>query len=245
MKIWIKIAIAGIVGFGAGFGVGFLVHKKVNDIQFEVISEEEMDELEKNFNEKVESKKDDILDKYKNVEDLPEDVDKLKNALQGKTPYIQADQDQKMAYEKLWNATKEYSDEENANDIPTLTPDDDDANLDEEFLEQIEEEAAEAGNDFVDPPHVISLADFYNDRPDYDKITIDWFEPDNVWIDEREEIIADISSYIGMLQVNELFAKNTANDDPDIRFVRNDNYGSDYEIVRHHRSYKETVGGVD
>ena len=59
--------------------------------------------------------------------------------------------------------------------------------------------------------------------------------------DEREEIIGDITSYVG-LNAGNLFKDNGPQDDPDIRFVRNEKYGSDYEIIRHHRSYKETMG---
>lgn len=261
MKPWIKILIGVVIGFGGGFASGFFTHKKLNDLKFEEVTEEEMAEIEKDILEKEKAKNEE-KDSVKNAdkpfdvldlkgETLPDDTDKLRNALQGKKPYIQADRDQKLAYEKLWNATKEYSNEENANELPTEkemaekeSPVDDEEEFDEEFLEQIEEEAANTGAGFVEPPHVISLADFYNDRPEFDKVTISWYEPDNVWVDEREEIIPDIRSYIG-LEVKSLFASNSYDDDPDVRFVRNEKYGSDYEIIRHHRSWRETTGGVN
>ena len=239
MKIWIKILIGVVTGFGGGFVSGFLVHKKLNDVQFEEVSEEQMKEIEQKVNaakEKAEAKEKEL------PETLPEDPDKLKLALQGKRPYIEADKEQKQAYEKLWNATKEYSNEENANELPTQ---DEEEFTEEEYVSQLEQEAEkEAADEFVEPPHVIGLADFYNDRPENDKITIHWYEPDNVWLDENEEIIPDIKSYIGM-QVQTLFASNSPDDDPDVRFIRNDRYGSDYEIIRHHRSFRETVGGVE
>lgn len=239
MKIWIKILIGVVTGFAGGFASGFLVHKKLNDVQFEEVSEEQMKEIEQKVNaakEKAEAKEKELPEK------LPEDPDKLKLALQGKRPYIEADKEQKQAYEKLWNATKEYSNEENANELPTQ---DEEEFTEEEYVSQLEQEAEkEAADEFVEPPHVIGLADFYNDRPENDKITIHWYEPDNVWLDENEEIIPDIKSYIGM-QVQTLFASNSPEDDPDVRFVRNDRYGSDYEIIRHHRSFRETVGGVE
>lgn len=239
MKIWIKILIGVVTGFAGGFASGFLVHKKLNDVQFEEVSEEQMKEIEQKVNaakEKAETKEKEL------PENLPEDPDKLKLALQGKRPYIEADKEQKQAYEKLWNATKEYSNEENANELPTQ---DEEEFTEEEYVSQLEQEAEkEAADEFVEPPHVIGLADFYNDRPENDKITIHWYEPDNVWLDENEEIIPDIKSYIGM-QVQTLFASNSPEDDPDVRFIRNDRYGSDYEIIRHHRSFRETVGGVE
>lgn len=244
MKIWIKILIGAACGFAGGFASGFLFHKKLNDVQFEEISEEQMKEIEQKVSaakEKAETKK----EEKELPENLPEDPDKLKLALQGKKPFIEADAEQKQAYEKLWKATKEYSNEENANELPTQEDIPEEEFTQEEYLSQLEQEAEkEAADEYVEPPHVIGLADFYNDRPENDKITIHWYEPDNVWLDENEEIIPDIKSYIGM-EVKSLFASNTPDDDPDVRFVRNDRYGSDYEIIRHHAGFRETVGGVE
>lgn len=261
MKLWVKILLGAVVGFGGGFAAGFFAHKKMNDVQFEEVTEEQMAEIEKNVAEaqkKAAEKANEVIEesvkrvpvvegtKILNPE-LPEDPDKLRNALQGKTPYIDADKQQKLAYEKLWKATAEYSNEENANQIPTQNElSDEEKNeeeFDEDFIQQIEQEA-ESKDEYVEPPHSISLAEFYNERPEYDKVTINWYEPDDVWLDENEEIIADISSYVG-IKVESLFASNSSEDDPDIRFVRNMKYGSDYEIIRHHRSYWETVGGVE
>lgn len=254
MKPWIKIFIGVVCGFAGGFAAGFFSHKKMNDIQFEEISEEEMKEIEKSIQNSKETVRESVEQVFKEPvteifekTDLPENPDELRNTLQGKTPYIQADKDQKLMYEKLWNATKEYSDEDNANNLPTEAEErgPEEEEFDEEFLEMLENEIVEPGSSFVEPPHMISLSDFYNDRPEFDKITIEWFEEDNVWIDEKEEIIGDISSYIGMLDAPSLFKVNGPEDDPDVRFVRNDQYGTDYEIIRHHRSWKETTGGVE
>lgn len=250
MKPWIKILIGVACGFAGGFAAGFFSHKKMNDIQFEEISEEEMKEIEDKIqNSKKTDTKEEIDRIFAPDTELPEDPDKLRNALQGKTPYIQADKDQKTRYEQLWNATKDYSNEENANELPTqnedLAPGPGEEEFDEDFLELIEDETVNPGSSFVEPPHVISLVEFYNERPEFDKITIDWYEPDNVWVDEKEEIIADISGYIGMLDADRMFSSNSPDDDPDVRFVRNDQYGTDYEIIRHHRSWKETTGGVE
>lgn len=246
MKPWVKIFIGVVCGFAGGFAAGFLSHKKMNDVQFEEISEEEMKEIEETIQNNKKTAKEAVENVFKDPvneifdgQDLPEDPDKLRNALQGKTPYIQADKDQKQQYEKMWNAVKDYSSEENANDIPTAPEEEE---FDEDFLEMIEGEIVEPGSGFVEPPHQISLSDFYNDRPEFDKITIEWFEEDNTWLDENEEIIADISSYIGITDAADMFKETPSGDDPDVRFVRNDKYGTDYEIIRHHRSYGETTG---
>ena len=236
MKVWLKILIGVAVGFGGGFASGFFAHKKLNDVEFEEVSEEEMKSIEARVEEATKRATENAVPKEKDIpENLPDDPDKLKMALQGKKPYSEADKEQKLAYERMWATTKDYSSQENADNLPVMD--------EEAFEEQENAEEPEKPDEWVDPPHVIGLADFYNDRPENDKVTINWYEPDNTWLDENEDVIPDIKSYIGM-EVAELFASNSPDDDPDVRFVRNDKYGSDYEIVRHHRSLRETVGGV-
>jgi hypothetical protein len=256
--IIVKIFI-GLVGFGGGFAAGFLAHKKMTELKFEEVSEEEFQQIEQSVasDTKTDSHDKSSLETSPVSEDigaaqnLPDDPDEMRNQLQGKTPFIKADEEQKMAYEKLWKATKNYSSEENANSIPTFNgeklPEEDgedehpsEEDFDEDFLERIEQEAVEAGNNFAHPPYQVDLAGFWNDHPEFDHITINYYEPDNVWLDERDEIIADISSYIGSNQ--DLFKQPGMDNDPDVRFICNERYGTNYEIIRHHRSYKETVG---
>lgn len=249
IKPWIKFVICGLIGFGAGFGSGFLVHKKINDAKFEEISDDEMAMLEQEIEaarqEKAQAEANDIPD----PESLPEDPDKLRNALQGKKPYKGAEKPSEV-YQQAYNTIQRYSSEENAEELPIYDGEEDDSQnespgeeeFDQEFMEMLEQETVEPGQ--MEPPHVISLGEFYNERPNYDKITIDWYEEDNTFLDEREEIIANIQEYAGM-DVASLFANTGPNDDPDVRFIRNEHYNSDYEIIRHHRSWKETSGGED
>ena len=235
MKPWIKILIGVVSGFAGGFASGFLFYKKMNDIQFEEVTEEEMADMVAQIDKEPKSK--DVMEDISSLFDKvdPQNTDETRNAMQGKVSYVKADQEAKERFKGTWETVKGYSDEENADSLPI----DPEEGLDEEFLEMIEQEEIEPGQ--MEPPHVISLSEFYNERPEYDKITIDWYEPDNVYLDEREEIIGDISSYVG-LNASTLFKDNGPQDDPDIRFVRNEQYGSDYEIIRHHRSYRETMG---
>ena len=237
MKPWIKVLIGVVSGFAGGFAAGFFFHKKLNDIQFVEITEEEMKQISEDLDSSDKSKK----SRDKSIEDVESKVsqatneDELRNALQGKVKYANADDKSKERYSKAWESVKDYSDEENADSIPV----DLEENMDEDFLEMLELEEVEPGQ--VTPPHIISLSEFYNERPEYDKITIEWYEPDNVYLDENEEIIADISTYVGEL-ASKLFTENGPDDDPDICFVRNEKFGSDYEIIRHHLSYKEMIG---
>lgn len=252
MKPVVIRCIIGLSGFIGGFASGYFVHKKINDVKFEEISNEEMEKIESStqvqYSNDISNNTTNsvISDELGAAQKLPDDPDDIRNALQGKTPFIEADAEQKKAYEKLWNATKQYSDEDNANNIPTYPIEDteeeneaegEEKEFDEDFLKAVVDEA----NSFVDPPHQIDLADFYNEHQEYDKVTIHYYEPDNVWIDEHEDIIADISSYTGIAGKNP-FDEEPIDDDPDTRFWTNPVYGSDYEFIRHHRSWAETTG---
>ena len=267
--ILIKVLI-GVVGFAGGFASGFLAHKKMNALQFEEITEEEMkaiEEAEKTKQHKVEENKPEsndignVSEEIGKAQELPESPEEIRNMLQGKTPYMQADKETKTAYEKLWKATEEYSNTENADQYPVWkvnsvdhgadqgtdeaeeeSPEED--NFDEEFLEQLEQEAVEAGNNFVDPPHQIDLVSFYNDHPEWDSVTIKWYMDDNVWIDENDEIIPDIQSYAG-IGIRNPFDEDPIDDDPDVRFWVNPRYNTNYEFIRHHRSWAETNGEVN
>lgn len=268
--ILIKVLI-GVVGFGAGFGLGFYSHKKMTELKFEEITQEEMDKIEEEVSSKsdisssdcVENKPESTIvsDEIGAAQELPETPDDVRNTLQGKTPYIQADKDTKTAYEKLWKATEGYSSAENANQYPVWktegmakvtekvtdeaeeeSPEED--NFDEEFMEQLEQEAVEAGNNFVDPPHQIDLVSFYSDHPEWDSVTIKWYMEDNTWIDENDDIIPDIQSYTGIGIVNP-FNENPIDDDPDVRFWANPRYNTNYEFIRHHRSWAEASGEVN
>lgn len=270
MKPWIWKLLIGATGFGGGFAAGFFCHRRINDLKFEEITKEEMARIEEEQKKKdfpsppadIPQKKDRVTEAIESskaevtcVEQLPPDPDEMRNALQGKVSYLRADAEQKMAYDKLWKATKAYSNEENANRLPVeKSPSDEDEaaegeypeeeEFDEDFLEQIEQEAAEAGNSFVEPPHQIDLAAFYNERQDdYDKITIHYYEPDRQWIDERGDPIRDISSYLGT-DGEGIFSRPGPDDDPDVRFVRNDRYHTDYEVIRHHISRDESARTV-
>lgn len=238
-----------VLGFGGGFFAGYFTHKKINDVQFEIVSDEEMQELvekESSKHNKGDKTDSDISqDQIDSVEAFSNDPDRLRIALQGKVSYLDADNEAKAKNAEIWGVMKDYSNEDNANMMPVEThkeevkdeipnESDDEEGFDEDFIEQL--------NDISIYP--ISFEEYYNGRKEYDKISIGWYE-DSTFIDEKEDIIPDIQSYIGEIDINKLFEDTKKNEDPDIRFVRNEDYGSDYEIIRHHRTWSETIGGSE
>ena len=250
MKLWLKVTIGVVVGFAGGFASGFFFHRRLNNVEFEEIEEAEMAKIEEGLREKEKAKdsRDPVTDVLNGKVDLPENPDDMRMTLQGKVSYLQADQAAKEKYSKIWSTVNGYSSKENADKLPlekeeyTDAPVDLEEGFDEEFLEMIEEEEVEPGQ--VAPPYPIDMATFYNERNEYDKITVDWYEPD-VFLDEKEEPIADLKSYFGSIDIRKLFAENDSDEDPDVRFIRNEKYGTDYEVIRHHRTWTETIGGSE
>jgi len=130
--------------------------------------------------------------------------------------------------------------EQETDEAETEHPEEDD--FDEDFLEELEEEETDPGQ--VDPPHEITLAEYYNERREYDKKTIWWYEPKVFLLENTEELIS-LEEYFGDFDVIGLFGENDPDEDPDIRFVRVEDVSTDYEIVRYHRTWAETTGGSE
>lgn len=90
------------------------------------------------------------------------------------------------------------------------------------------------------PCYVISMEAFSNDNPDYDKISISYYEDDDTLADEQDEIMQEVEGTIG----EALLCFGDQSDDPDVVYVRNERLSIDYEVVRLHRSYQEAVLGI-
>lgn len=89
-------------------------------------------------------------------------------------------------------------------------------------------------------PYVISVKEFMEDRDEYDKITITYFEDDDVLCDEREEVIPNVEATVGS---NALTSFGELSEDSKIVYVRNERTSTDFEVIRDTRSYAEVVLG--
>jgi hypothetical protein len=90
-------------------------------------------------------------------------------------------------------------------------------------------------------PYIISLEEFSDEAPNYDKSTIYYYADDNTLSDENEEIITDVISIVGD---QALYSFGDRSEDPEIVYVRNEKLQIDYEIVCLNKSYSETVLGI-
>lgn len=144
----------------------------------------------------------------------------------------------------------------NVSDVPGEAPDGDDGGPD--LLEGMPghdgdpgtEDDNKGGEDGTRPvltpprdrrtkPHVISHDQFHVDEePPYRKLTITYYEGDQVLVDDREVPIRN-SADIGGKDFSSRFGQDS--DDPNIVYIRNHRLETDFEIVKDERSYVEVI----
>lgn len=113
---------------------------------------------------------------------------------------------------------------------------------DDEFDDEIDEDKwAEYNNpnDRMKMPFIISPEDYSNTMLHFDKETLYFYEGDGVFADDQDEIIDDPSSLLG--DAAQYFGY--IPEDPDLVYVRNYRFATDYELCRAEGSYQETILG--
>lgn len=84
-------------------------------------------------------------------------------------------------------------------------------------------------------PYVISIDQFMTEA-DQGKISVTYYELDDVLIDDNEDQIPDINGVLGDDWLNRFGQQSH---DPDMVYVRNEALANDFEVTRDPRSYKE------
>ena len=104
-----------------------------------------------------------------------------------------------------------------------------------------EEEPQSVMADYANqPPHVIPYSDYCNLPPYFEVLTFQYFEDDDVLIDDQEEIVDDAEGAVGDALVH--FDEE---EDGDYVYVVNGQRGNAIEIIRRHQSYAEYCGMGD
>ena len=93
-----------------------------------------------------------------------------------------------------------------------------------------------------DKPYIISVEEFMDDLPVYDKITLTYFEDDDTLIEEKDESVIDNADEI--VGDDNLLKFGYDPRDKDSIHVRNERLECDFEVTRDERSYVEVILGV-
>lgn len=237
-KTTVKVIVASVISFFGGGAVGYFLRKKYDeDNCFEVISEEEMKAIEDGLGEAK-------LDEAKPNNVVPMEAFKTSSSIDGIEK--QKPNTTKEDYAKMWKAGKAvetYSTTENADRMMDLS---EGMELTIDDLDEAEKAVQQDIANEKAPPHEISTSDFYTRNPGhngyfYNKETLYWYE-DGVVCSEDENRVEDWESLIGY-DIAERFSKVKIDPDgdPDVIFMRNDRYETDYEVIRLHKNYWDGI----
>ncbi len=104
---------------------------------------------------------------------------------------------------------------------------DDDREDDE--LEPIDED-----DEIMEDPYLITEVEFDEGKDEYDKISLTYYDGDDILIDEDGDVITDPDEIIGE---DALISFGTGSSDKNMVYVRNEKLQCDYEIIREFSSY--------
>jgi hypothetical protein len=85
-------------------------------------------------------------------------------------------------------------------------------------------------------PYQISLEEYMTDHETQEKVSMVYYEEDDVLTDDQESILTDVDTIVGI--------ENLHSFEGDVQYVRNERLELDIEIIRNHNSYTSVVMGV-
>lgn len=244
-RVVIAALVSGVVGFAAGGAATYLVTKKT----FAERAQRDIDEVKAAYAERFDGKR--VVNAYG---DMPGPA---KNEDVVQTPVGP------IAREELRQA-KEFV--ANLGYSRTSVPKEGDSSDLEKVEEGIEErtvsiyertEDEDLGPEVESPlligydrealkkahkPYLISHEEFHNTETEWDKMSIMYYEEDDVLVDEADRPVDDIDYLIGEKHLD-FFGLRSGGDKNQV-FVRNPQLSSDFEVTRHAGSYTETVLGI-
>lgn len=104
--------------------------------------------------------------------------------------------------------------------------------------EQIESERLQRYNRELseqNKPYTISPEEFVQDKREYDKITLEYYDDGFLVEEVSGDIVNDISTAVGYESLNKF-----GEYEEDVAYVRNDVFETDYEIIRQHCDYSSS-----
>lgn len=90
----------------------------------------------------------------------------------------------------------------------------------------------------TDVPYKICACEFGEEFPEYQTLSIVWYEGDKVLADDQEAPIRDVVGTVGPVS-RAIFGG--VSDDDNIAYVRNDKLHVDFEIAWDNRSYADVI----
>lgn len=138
---------------------------------------------------------------------------------------------------------RDYGDPARGEPVITTTPVEPRSVFDEEPPEDVGPEQwnqnHEEAQRTADVPYVISIDEFTQPPPEYDRMSVTWFEGDDTLIDGRDIPIDDMDTLVGIDNL-EKFGHGSEN--PHTVYVRNEELKLDIEVTKSEGTLAEHVG---
>lgn len=240
-RVVVASLVSGITGFVAGGAVAYFVTKKT----FAERAQRDIDEVKASYAERFEGKK--VVNVYG---DMPGPAQPGDDTI--KTPVGTISREEmkqaKEFVERLGYATvppgvTEENEPEVAEDRSVSIYDrEPDTNVGQEvespLLIGYDRDALRAAH----KPYLISHEEFHNTETEWDKMSIMYYEDDDVLTDEKDRPVDDIDYLIGEKHLD-FFGLRSGGDKNQV-FIRNPQLSSDFEVTRHADAYTVVVLGI-
>lgn len=229
----LKYAVLGAAGgLVVGGAIGYFLAYKRLETKFDKIANDEIDQMREHFHAK---------EKARDSEDRKGDLAELKKQV---APYAGDNADDDVPAEEIEYepATPEA--------IANAAKAQDELRKKEETEENVFEKHGKSPSDGWDQeheensrqpgvPYVVHMDE--HGTKGYTETSLTYYAGDDVLAGERDNIFEDQDGLVG---VGNLDRFGHGANDPDLVYVRNDEMGVDFEIVRVHKSYAEEVTGI-
>lgn len=189
-----------------GYGLGALVGWYTTKTYYQKKAEEEIESVKKIYNQKPDHKK--FVEEMAKIE-----VEKNKIVDREMAKIKEEDEVVMTDYSRI---SKSYSPSK-LDDVPEEVSED---SLDDDYTVKGEDVEIEYG--------IVSVDSFQNDYPEFDKISLTYYEELDILFDDRDQAIDDPD----LIDYQALKFFGYLSEDPQIVYVRNLNREADYEIIR-------------
>ena len=236
------------VGLGVGYAVGYILTKK----KWQKIANEDIESVREQYRLTRQPGDREAADKvYEELNSKPSDVDvqivheKIKQLAYVIPETIESSDDDQVEA-SLSKDLAEQMDEDDEEETSDFTIE---GQAPEEFFRQhnifdatIDIDAEALAERDGDKPYVITYEEFQTDEENYDKITLTYYEEDDVLTSaDDDSIIPDHEWTVGQHNLHRFGMGSGSRNSV---YVRNDQREADFEVVLNKSSYAEVVQGV-
>jgi len=207
-----------VLGAGIGSAITYFIVKD----KYEVM----LDEIENNYENVINNKDDEIAKEL-----LDSDNTSYNKTVNDK--YTESSKEYKETQEQLINDILKNEGEQYKKDVIQINK------LEKDKLEDIAKKYKHniMNQEINYDPHIISIEEFIESDNNYDKVSLFYYNEDDILTEENEEIITNRLELIG----DSLDEFGILSDNSDVVYVRNDKISTDFEIVRLNDSYQESI----